>query len=89
MSVTSCTWSCFYVILNKLFFHCFKYSKHLPLKSDLLQGTETMHKTFIKTQLLTLCAAYNLKCKKNMKNHDIIQKFVFTRDNRREVMIFF
>ena len=30
-----------------------------------------MHKTFIKTQLLTLCAAYNLKCKKNMKNHDI------------------
>ena len=33
-----------------------------------------MHKTFIKTQLLTLCAAYNLKCQKNMKNHDIIQK---------------
>jgi hypothetical protein len=25
-------------------------------------------------ELLTLCAAYNLKCKKNMKNHDIIQK---------------
>jgi len=47
---------------------------HLRLKSDLLQGTETMHKTFIKTQLLTLCAAYNLKCKKNTKNHDIIQK---------------
>jgi hypothetical protein len=38
-----------------------------------------MHKTFIKTQLLTLCAAYNLKCQKNMKNHDIIQKL---KENR-------
>ena len=51
-----------------------KEVSHLRLKSYLLQGTETMHKTFIKTHRFTLCAAYNLKCKKKMKNHDIIQK---------------
>jgi hypothetical protein len=72
-----------------------------------------MNKTFIKTQLLTLFAAYNLKCKKKHEKPatsldfgilrciaggtesvhgfptDKNDRCVFTRDNRREVMIFF
>lgn len=53
---------------------CNKEVSHLRLKSDLIQGTDAMNKTFNKQQLTTLCAAYNVTVPKSMKKTDIIQK---------------